>query len=134
MPEMLQQFELSIGSLREDRGTERLHNLLYRHSLAGQLVFGRAAPKTSAGVSSRLWPSDGYQTSPKAPIPTGCRSVYLFEVSVNASAPWDWSSKPAGDLKCRAKDLGTHKLCHLGDSLGLVKQEVVMKKRGDEGG
>ena len=65
-------------------------------------------------------------------MPTGCRSVYLSEVSVHASAPRGCSSKPAGDLECGAKDLGTHELCHLGERARLVKQEMAKRRREEE--
>lgn len=39
--QMLQKFELAIGSFREDWGAERLHDLFDCHGLTGQLVFCR---------------------------------------------------------------------------------------------
>lgn len=45
---MLQQFELSVGSLREDRSAKRLHDLFDRDRLARQLVLGRTVPHPSA--------------------------------------------------------------------------------------
>ena len=38
MAEMLEQLQLAIGTLRQDRSTEGLHNFLDSHGLAGQLV------------------------------------------------------------------------------------------------
>ena len=53
------------------------------------------------------------QTRPKAPIPTGCRSVYLQVVS-NCDMRLDLCSGiPAGDLKGGTEDLGTNELRHL---------------------
>lgn len=65
-------------------------------------------------------------------MPTGCRSVYLSEVSVNASAPWGRSSTPAGDLECGAKDLGTHELCHFGESLRLSSKRWEREEEMEE--
>jgi hypothetical protein len=39
---MLEKLQLSVGSLRQDRRAEWLHDLLDRHGLAGQLVARRA--------------------------------------------------------------------------------------------
>jgi hypothetical protein len=51
--EMLEQLQLSVGSLRQDRRAEWLHDLLDRHGLAGQLVARRATGEVFrlAGVS-----------------------------------------------------------------------------------
>ena len=42
MPQMLQQLQLTVGTLGEHRSTEGLHDLLDSNSLACQLVLGRA--------------------------------------------------------------------------------------------
>ena len=57
-----------------------------------------------------------YQTRPKAPIPTGCRSVYLSLLisTVESRHLSEREVLPAGDLERRAEDLGTHELCHGG--------------------
>jgi hypothetical protein len=59
-----------------------------------------------------------YQTSPKAPIPTGCKSVYLqiHHVTIKLSFYFrkQKGSIPAGDLKGRAKNLGTYEFGHFG--------------------
>lgn len=39
---MLEQLQLSVGTLRQNRCAEGLHDLLDRHGLAGQLVARRA--------------------------------------------------------------------------------------------
>jgi hypothetical protein len=44
MLEMLQQLQLTVCALREDRCAEWLHDLLYSHRLAGELIFCRADP------------------------------------------------------------------------------------------
>lgn len=62
-----------------------------------------------------------YQTSPKAPAPTGCKSVYLqvHRVKTNlslASERLGLRSReiiPAGDLECGAQNLATDELIHL---------------------
>lgn len=48
MAKMFEQLELSVGSLRENRGAEGFHDLLDRHRLAGQLIFGRTTADLSA--------------------------------------------------------------------------------------
>lgn len=83
MSQVLEQLELSIGPLGQDRRAERLHDLLDGDGLVCQLVFGGAAQSVSPRGGGGYWsrPGDIYQTSPKAPMPTGCRSEYLQEVS-----------------------------------------------------
>ena len=56
-----------------------------------------------------------YQTSPKAPMPTGCRSVYLCAVSATPHASVGCAA-PACDLERRAKNLCAHEFGH-GDVL-----------------
>ena len=43
MPQVLEQLQFSVCALRQDGGAEGLHNLLYRHGLAGELILGRTA-------------------------------------------------------------------------------------------
>jgi hypothetical protein len=43
VPQVLKQLQLAVCALREDRSAERLHDLLDRHGLAGELVLRRAA-------------------------------------------------------------------------------------------
>lgn len=84
---MLEQLQLAVGPFREDRSAEGLHDLLDSDRLAGQLVSRRAVGGTFRSVVGYLSRArrDGraglelatYQTSPKAPMPTGCKSVYL---------------------------------------------------------
>lgn len=78
MAKMLQQLELSVGALREDRSAKRLHDLLDRHRLTSQLIFGRTEPiRQRPGGRLDVVRGRDYQTSPNAPMPTGCKSVYL---------------------------------------------------------
>jgi len=59
---------------------------------------------------------DAYQTSPKAPIPTGCRSVYLAAISIFVAVTPDSplaGCLPARDLEGRAEDLSSHEFRHL---------------------
>jgi hypothetical protein len=44
---MLQELELPVRALGEHRRAERLHDLLDRHRLAGELVFGGAEASSS---------------------------------------------------------------------------------------
>jgi hypothetical protein len=43
MSEMLEQLQLAVCALRQDRSAEGLHDLLDGDGLAGELVLGRAA-------------------------------------------------------------------------------------------
>lgn len=76
--EVLQELQLSICPLRQDWCAERLHYLLNCNILAGELIFGRAV-RVHQNFTIQLSPGgrSSYQTSPKAPIPTGCKSEYL---------------------------------------------------------
>ena len=42
VPQVLQQLEFSVGSFRQDRGTDWLHDLLDGHGLVGELILCRA--------------------------------------------------------------------------------------------
>jgi hypothetical protein len=55
-----------------------------------------------------------YQTRPKAPMPTGCRSVYLCDVSPTSVPMWGMVAAPACDLERRAENLGAHEFSHGG--------------------
>ena len=54
-----------------------------------------------------------YQTSPNAPIPTGCKSVYLATFSLDRRRANRQVNKPARDFKGGTEYLGTHELGHL---------------------
>lgn len=77
--EMFQEFEFSVSTLREDRSAERLHDLFHRDGLACELILCGTVHMFSAGGANSNHDRDSYQTSPKAPIPTGCKSVYLLD-------------------------------------------------------
>jgi hypothetical protein len=57
--------------------------------------------------------SGKYQTRPNAPMPTGCRSVYLIDSQLGkpGSLPI-FVLIPARDFEGRAKDLGSYELRH----------------------
>lgn len=48
MADVLEQFELSVGTLGENRGGEGLHDLFDGHRGVGKLVIGRADEPESA--------------------------------------------------------------------------------------
>lgn len=115
MLQVLQQLQLAVGTLRQDGRAEGLHDFLHRHRLRCELVFGRAFVDGQSMFSS-CFRTPTHHTSPKAPMPTGWRSVYLLyhqlpcpPYLVGGRAV----SAPAGDLKGRAKDLRTHEFGHL---------------------
>lgn len=45
--QVLEQLQLAVGALRQDRSAERLHDLLDRHGLAGELILRRTASPMS---------------------------------------------------------------------------------------
>lgn len=79
MTQVLEELQFSVCALRQDRSAERFHDLLDSHSLTGKLILCGAMRPGIRDLSVVLAWNTKYQTSPKAPIPTGCRSVYLFE-------------------------------------------------------
>lgn len=69
-----------------------------------------------------------YQTSPKAPIPTGCKSVYL-EVANISNRIWQdptlrfrEGGAPACDLESCAEDLGPYEFRH-DEKLVMLKKD-----------
>ena len=75
--QMFEEFQLSVGPLGKNRSAERLHDLLHSHSLTGELIFRGTGQGESAERPRVDHTEDPNQTRPKAPMPTGCRSVYL---------------------------------------------------------
>ena len=93
MPQMLEQLQLSIGTLGQDRRAERFHDLLDGNILAGELIFRRAEPRASQLlITHSIGPHRAHQTRPKAPMPTGCRSVYLEQDQQTYSGKRRWGS------------------------------------------
>lgn len=66
---VLEQFELSVGSFAKNRGAEWFHDLLYRDGSTCELVLGRTRGDRAVGRAARWigWMS-AHQTSPKAPF------------------------------------------------------------------
>lgn len=79
MTKSLQQLQLTVCSLGQDRCRKGFHNLLDCHVHSSQLIFGRAILKYMS-ISCLLTRDHLYQTRPKAPMPTGCKSTYLFNL------------------------------------------------------
>jgi len=73
--QVLQQLEFSVCALGQYGCTEGLHDLFHGDGLAGQLIPRRAVRSSASGRVSRSSGHIPHQT--KAPIPTGCKSVYL---------------------------------------------------------
>lgn len=76
-----------------------------------------------------------YQTSPKAPIPTGCKSVYLVHDECGKLQDCGNRLPPARDFKGGPKDLGSHEFSHLEyrrpeDKACVVNRIVVVRKVG----
>lgn len=112
MAEVLEQFQLSVSTLREDGGAERFHYFLDCDGLTRELVFGRAinpiSVSSSTGACMIL-----YQTRPKAPMPTGCKSVYLSSCQQLQDCIPNNLGIPACDLEGGPEDLSTHELRHV---------------------
>lgn len=120
MAEVLEQLQLSIGTLGKNRSAEGLHDLLDRNGLSGQLIARRAIGERfrSAFTNFRIIRCSfiTYQTRPKAPMPTGCRSEYLesnFQQRAQARGNGG-QSEPACDLEGGTEDLGPHEFRHIG--------------------
>ena len=118
MSKMFEEFELSIGSFRQDRCGERFHYLLHSHRLAGQLVFGRAISSQQVEPLSEEPFYSPYQT--KSTHANGlqicvpdCRSISVDPVRNQGP------SIPTSDLESRSEDLGPHKLGHLVQRVGV---------------
>lgn len=75
VPQMLQELQFSVCALRQNRSAEGLHDLLDGNGLAGELVLCRTGSWSVCSLGTRARCT--YQTRPNAPMPTGCRSVYL---------------------------------------------------------
>lgn len=73
---MLQQLQLSISALRKDRSAEGFHDLLDRHSLAGELILGRAAEQRSVNMS-RAVRSDSHR-----PDESKCPHAHWLQIGV----------------------------------------------------
>ena len=78
MSKVFKQFEFSVCAFRQDRCRKRFHDLLHRDRLLSQLIFGGAAFSWLASSCVLSVPGSSYHTRPNAPMPTGCRSVYLI--------------------------------------------------------
>ena len=107
---MFQELEFTIGSFGEDRSAERLHNLLDRNRLLCELVFGGAVVVST--LKSEVVADC---------IPNKTKGTHADRLQVGVPEPGvskellaDCTRIPAGDLKGRAEDLGSHKLSHLG--------------------
>ena len=81
MLEVLQELQFAVSALGKDRRGEGLHDLLDGHGLPGELVLCGAGPREQRQCGDS--PDPTYQTRPKAPIPTGCKSTYLMHKKIN---------------------------------------------------
>lgn len=74
--EVLEQLELTVGSLGKDGRAEGLHDLLDGDILVGELI-ARGAVLCQLPPRAILAAGITHQTRPNAPMPTGCKSEYL---------------------------------------------------------
>lgn len=85
MLKMLEQLELTVRPLGQDGRAEGFHDFLDGNILAGKLILCRAGTVSQMAfvrysLHHHILVPPGqktYQTSPKAPMPTGCKSEYL---------------------------------------------------------
>jgi hypothetical protein len=75
MSQVLEQLELAEGSFGENWSAEWLHDFFDGHGLAGDLILGGTGEVRPWNKRKADW---AHQTRPKAPMPTGWSSVYLF--------------------------------------------------------
>ena len=129
MSQVLQKLEFSIGSFGQHRSREWFHNLLHGNGLTGQLILCRALYVVREATTGRLHVCP-YQTRPKAPIPTGCKSVYLILKSVRLFFVRTESCVPAGDLECSPKNLGAYELRHLVRLFGSLSNQTMAMREG----
>lgn len=78
MTEVFEEFQFTVCSLRQNRRTEGFHDFLDGNSLAGELIFCRASYGIQYVAGCAAKGAVVYHTNPNAPMPTGCKSVYLF--------------------------------------------------------
>ena len=112
MPKMLQELQFSVGSLRQDWGGKRFHDLLDGDGLLCQLIFGRtemceqahlhAFPQQLAKPDETESPHPNrlkirVPDRPSIAEPAGEHVMHLI---------------PAGDLEGRSKDLCSHEFGH----------------------
>ena len=76
--QMLEELQLAVCALGQNGCAERLHDLLDCDRRRGELILCGTVcivSNVSSGASRyTIWT---HQTSPKAPMPTGCKSEYL---------------------------------------------------------
>jgi hypothetical protein len=115
---MLEELQLAVCALRQNRSAERLHDLLDGHGLAGELILGRAA--RTLVCNSMLVARMGKHTrrDQRLPCPQAAGQC-IFATSVPpAITMWGIAAVPARNLKRRAENLGAHKFSHCGGWLG----------------
>jgi hypothetical protein len=95
--QMLEQLQLSISSLGEHRGAERLHDLFDGNILVGELIFGGAASRESLG------PTQTDTAQGKSTIPDQAKSSHANRLQVRI---------PRGNLEGGPKNLGADKFSH----------------------
>lgn len=75
MSQVLQKLQFAVSALGQHGCAERLHDLLDSNSLVCELILCRTDCVVREQHFAVQW--NAYQTRPNAPIPTGCKSVYL---------------------------------------------------------
>ena len=75
--DMLEELELAVGAFAENGGAKGLHDLLDCDGRRGELILCGTVCSVSFLKSTCASIRTTHQTSPKAPMPTGCKSEYL---------------------------------------------------------
>lgn len=103
MAEVLEELELAVGTLRQDGGRERLHNLLDRDRGARQLVLGRAVQVLVIAKRVNVFKARGKLSVQKRHVPNETE---------RAHADWLEVDITGGDLKDCSEDGQLYKVGH----------------------
>ena len=116
MLEVLQQLQLSVCSLRQDRRAEGFHDLLHRNRLSGELVLRRAVRTLSEPtlpIIAAVPLTRRARRLPCRPAAGQCiyRAISMFVSSSELGVGVGLA--PACDFEGGAEDLSAHELRHL---------------------
>jgi hypothetical protein len=118
--EMLEQFELAVCALRQNRSAEGLHDLLDGDGLAGELVLGRAARlSVCASVPGRCKRTRQVQRLPCPPaegqciyatsvlLPSQCGVCFAHLLVISNVVPKIWARTNSAMVMCGRGDPAT---------------------------
>jgi hypothetical protein len=140
MLQMLQELQFSVCSLGQNRGAERLHNLLYSDILVGELIFGGAIQKRASISNLHQQPSRPPKHRKRVNIvPNQAKGAHSNRLEIRVPArqkvsiavakgerPFMWRSSrrgvprvPGCDFEGGAEDLGSYEFRHSAGGGGL---------------